>query len=221
MFAANARGSEGFDYSYGAGARTVPKGVSLNGEAGYGRLLWGNNGDGEVMYGYVRPVARARTSLVVNAAEAELQVAPVSFLVLSAGAGFTSRNVDTATADCAAADCRGSLGSQFTGGTLLLGAGGWVAGADLRLSWMRPLEPSAASRDFVDEDSALAGRGGGDRLLSHRFFLSLRMDRRWALGGFASAQQMNNSSASNRSQGIFVRMTEGMTTVTTDRKSVV
>ncbi len=199
----SALAKQGPDYSLGAGIRTLPKGASLSAELGYGVPLWGNSAPGEVFYGYMRTVTKLRTSALVNAGEVELQLAPISFFVLSGGTGASHRNVDSATIDCSQFDCRGVLGSQYIGSTLLLGAGDWAGGIDLRVDWLKPITSSATQQDFADENSVLVGKKDGDRLLTQRIFLAWSPLPNWRWGGFLSVQQMDVSSASNRTQGVF------------------
>jgi len=199
--------TEGFDYSLDVGMRSLPKAASLRAEVGYGQVLWGNRTHGEVLYGYVRPVTRFRTSVLVNAAEAELQLAPISFLILSGGSSVSQRNIDSATIDCSQFDCRGVLGSQHVGTTFLLGAGAWSGGLDLRVDWMKPMSAGATTSDFADENSVLVGKRDGDRLLTQQSFLVYQPLENWRLGGFMSKQQMTTSSTSNQTQGVFTRFT--------------
>jgi hypothetical protein len=203
----NAYANEGLDYSFGAGMRSLPKGASLSAELGYGRVLWGDSSSGEVFYGYVRPVTRVTTSVLVNAAEAELQLAPVSFLIFSAGAALSQRKVDSATIDCSQYDCRGALGSQYLDANLLLGAGPWAGVLEFRVDWMRPLNPNSPQADFADENSVLVGKRDGDRLVTQKLYLVYRPLENWRFGGFISKQQMTISSTSNQTQGLFTRLT--------------
>lgn len=209
------------DYSLGFGTQTVPRGSGFNAQFGYGQLLWGDNGNGQVLYGYVRPVMKINSSLVVNRAAAEMQLAPLSFVVLSGGALVGNRNFDIATVDCSSVECRGSITGSYTGATLFFGAGPLGGGLQTKTAWLRPLpandllgSSSGATRDFADEFTALAAHAGGDQLVTQQAFVTWRLNEIWRVGSFTSRQTMTESQAWNRSTGVFALKNESPWTFT-------
>ena len=205
-----ASGERGLDESAFFAARLLPSGLALGGTLGYGQLLWGENSEGNVLFGYVRPSVTATTSVLLNRAEVGVDLFPVSFLGLYAGARGSQRAVDLDTLNCTSVYCRGLLGTAYLKPQLLLGYGPVSAMASFQTAWLvSSNSPSNSMMPFGDDVSNLAGNAGGDQLIGSELAVQVKLDPAFATGTYLSTAHMLGSGSTNDLISVFGRYLRG------------
>ncbi|MCM2323520.1 MAG: hypothetical protein NDJ90_09690 [Oligoflexia bacterium] len=205
LHAGSARAGQ-FDYSFGAGARSLPLGATLIGDVGYNHILWGANNGRSPFFGYLRPAVKVQTSGVVNRGQVSLGVYPVSFWQLELGYAYSYRATTIDTLDCAVLECGGGLGRAFAGTSLVLARSGFFAGWS---STITALSPTRTEQAFGDESSSLAGAQGGDTLVSHEGFAGYELRPELRAGFLLSRDHMLSSGATSSLNSIFGRLDRG------------
>ncbi|MCM2278586.1 MAG: hypothetical protein NDJ89_10980 [Oligoflexia bacterium] len=203
---ASAEGPLAFDVSAGLGTRSLPLGATLIGELGYQHLLWGGGAKGDPFYGYLRPSAKLQTSGVVNRAQGTLAIHPVSFWGIELGYGQSHRATELDTLDCGLLECGGGLERASLGSSLVLGRAGFFVG------WTvtgQRLTPSRTGKDFADESSSLAGRRGGDTLVTNEGFAGYELMPDLRTGFLFSRDRMLGSGARSSLNSAFARLDYG------------
>jgi len=198
--------AEGWDYSCGAGIRTLPFGSSAFGSLGYGKIFWGEKeGADSYKYGYFRPGVRVQSSGLTNRAEAFLDFYPISFLGFSVGHYEGVRFTDTRTVNCVTAECRGLIGSSFVRSKFLAGYARFFFMAGAELHFLR----SSSAKPFSEETSSLVGQTGGDKLFSYDLSLGLSLRDNLRAGLLHQGQRMINSGSANDLEALFFQWSRG------------
>ena len=200
-------GSWHADHAVSLGVRNLPLGASVTGEFGYGTLLWGEKKGQDFTYGYVRGVARLRTSGLINRVDASFEIRPISFVGIRGGYAVSQRWSDGSVADCSYAGCLGSVASPYAGASLLLGHAGVVFAGDVQWGM---LTPSEQGKVFYDETLSLIGLQGGDHGLSTTAALTYCVPGSpWLGGALHMTDQMLGSGQSGTFAGAFGRYKSG------------
>jgi hypothetical protein len=171
-------GHADFDYNADFGLRSYPLSGALEGNLGYGLLLWGTPGSSP-MYGYVRPHVGAATAGYYNSGNAVLDVYPLSFLGGSVGGEAIENDKDYSAYDCAAYQCRGRSYRSFAQAELSLAAGPLFS----QFRWKRERWTLGAprSQQFIETTSGLALDGQGDFLTVYRGAVGVKYSEKWSL----------------------------------------
>jgi hypothetical protein len=191
--AVSAQGGQ-WDGWIGGGYLSQPLAAAAMGSLGYNALLWGTPGKGSIGYGFTRISLFARSSYFVSAGAARLELYPVSFLGLSAGAALSTRHTDLDTLDCSIVQCRGELTRLFAEAKLIFGAGPIFF---VPYAKAERLTSRDSGRPFGDEESNLAGMFHADSLLTYGGVLGVTLAHTWRVGVTGSHQKMTDSGADN------------------------
>lgn len=178
--------------------RSFPTGFYINATGGYSLPLWKVND--KVLYGYIRPSATAQTSFVVNAAQAQVDLNPISFLNLYVGKSYTDRNYDELdTFDCAAIVCDTKLKRDYYGARLALGAGPILLMGEAK--WFRSeLDEDHPGRQYADELSSLISSAGGDTLFQRNLIAGYKLTEKWMIGYLGQFNKMRNTDQTSTMQ---------------------
>lgn len=179
------------DYNLGLRARTYPLAGSVDGDIGYGFLLWGNQSAGNPFYGYLRPHVGASNAGYYNSAVASLDVFPLSFLGISGGGESIQNDKDYQAYDCSRYQCRGRSYRNFVQAELSLASGPLFG----QLLWKRERWSLAnpGTREFIDSTSGLSLNPNGDSQTMYRGALGVKLGERWSLAGIYAYTQSDNS----------------------------
>ncbi|MGE4233942.1 MAG: hypothetical protein AB7F43_11490 [Bacteriovoracia bacterium] len=200
-----------FDYNIGLGTRSLPLGLSSLSQMGYGQVLWGTYKQNSYSYGYIRPYQKIQASGFINRFDSGIGVYPISIFGFEAGHTFSFRNVDLATINCDAIECRGRTQSNYIGSRLILGALGFGFVTTVKQIW---IQPENKSRLFGDESSNLIGLAGGDRLFSLDATLIRPVNDRYSVGLYAYREKMLGAQTTSDHESVFGSLTNGDWTFT-------
>jgi hypothetical protein len=169
------------DYNADIALRSYPLSGILEGDLGYGFLLWGTAGAASPFYGYLRPHAGAGTAGSYNSGMAAVDFYPLSFLGGSAGGEAIENDKDYTAYDCLAYQCRGRSYRSFVQAEFSF-AGGPFFG---QIRWKREHWTLAAPSTgrFIETTTGLALQGQGDSLTVYRGVLGGKLSDHWALIG--------------------------------------
>lgn len=168
--------SEGLDYEFGLGARTLPIAGAAHAEAGYGVPLWGEWKD-SIFYGYLRPVLRITSAATINEVNTSLRLHPISFVGLAVGRATTFRNRDTSNiVDCSNLMCDGVLEANYLSTDTILATGAYFLSAEADA---RDFKASDVRENFYEDGSALIGSRESDRQVSSTLTLGKRLGDEW------------------------------------------
>lgn len=152
-----------------AKGRHYPLGGSTYLEAGDSRLLWGGSGNGRppaegANYGYWRPSVGATYADYYRGARAQVDLFPVAFFGVRAGARVVDNNGDYPGFDCGAGGdrCHGRYTATYAEARFAAGHGPWFAAATAKLTNMERRD--AGRGPFVEPTSALLLSAEDDRL---------------------------------------------------------
>jgi hypothetical protein len=160
-----------FDFDLGFQGRTIPSlGGELFAESGYNQILWGKKQEPkDVLYGLVRPSLGVSTSAVINAAKAELEIFPISFLGFSVGRQYVNSNYDFPFLKCMEITCQGEFVRNWVGSKIALGAKGYVAVASYYLHTLRSPDPH---QPMADWRNVIVGEGGEEVQIDRKLLLA-------------------------------------------------
>ncbi len=199
------------DYSAQSLVRSYPIGFFASATSGYGLKLWDKKDVNPAFYGYVRPSITAQTSLVVNQAKLELEVAPVAFARFYAGAALVNRDFnDLDTFDCDQVTCRAKMLRQYVGFKMAIKVKSFFLMTDHRFERVKTSEKRGV---FAEEMGTLLGANGDDVLRVNQLILGYELDERWAIGTLVIANAMEKFINSSRMQVGFVQHKMGKFTV--------
>ncbi|MCO4794137.1 MAG: hypothetical protein KC493_10510 [Bacteriovoracaceae bacterium] len=178
--------------------RSFPTGFYINATGGYSLPVW--KADDKVLYGYIRPSVTGQTSFVVNAAKAQVDINPISFLNLYAGKSYTDRNFnDLDTFDCVALVCDTKLKRDFYGARLALGAGPILVMGEAK--WYRSeLDEHHPGRQYADELSSLVSSAGSDTLFQRNLIVGFKFSPNYMVGYLGQFNEMRNTQQTSKMQ---------------------
>lgn len=187
--------AEGLDLDAGFAGRSLPFGAGGWGTVGYGKLLWGEEGENPLAYGYFRPSLEISSSYFVNKGTLAFDVFPIGIFGLSAGHVWSSRSLnEMETLDCSVVRCNGSWSGSFAKGTLALGYEKFFALYTRKLTFIVSGDPS---RPIAEEFSVLVGRSDRDRLCDSDLIVGYAISEQWSAGIQYKVQSMLDSGNAN------------------------
>jgi hypothetical protein len=139
-----------FDLSLGLQGRTLPSlGAEIYADSGYNLLLWGKKKNSrDIFYGLLRPSVSFSTSGVINAAKAELEFFPISFLGIAAARQYLNSNYDFPFFNCQEVTCTGEFVRNYVEAKMVLGANGWILLSNYKIDTLRSPNSQAPMADW-------------------------------------------------------------------------
>jgi hypothetical protein len=197
-----------WDLAAGAGGRTKPEGGGIGVMAGYGQMLWGQKeSKQDLLYGYIRPNARATTSLLVNRLDLALDAFPISFAGVTVGAASSHRIADLGTFECEAQQCKGRLDRLFVRSKLIIGYKDFFG---ILVTRFERHSPSLRTHPFfADEWSTLFGTNGHDVLQSNEATLGISLPGDFKAGLQLEWMKMLRSRSRSDHESVYGRKTIG------------
>jgi hypothetical protein len=177
-----------FDLTLGGFARSFPLSGYAYLQGGYDQLLWGTAGDSNVLYGYARPYLELDSAGTYNAASANFEVFPFSFLGFRTGYEWNQNDTNYTNYHCANFNCEGTMYRQYVEGQLLLGYSVWFA--SLWLRWDKWTHKNPELGEFIDPNNGLIATADGDAEMVLRGFTGVSVDDQWAVVIGAQYYQM-------------------------------
>lgn len=189
--------SAGLDYNLGVDLGSMSYWSNASATLGYGFLLWGDDPlkalpkEGFArpdeylwQYGYIRPEVRIESSVSRNAAMAEIELSPISWIILSAGKSIEERSDNGRLEyNCVSASCEGKLErTRLTVGGFPMGIGRFFLGGFSRWDFIQS-QDKPRDRDFVDQMSGLVGRTSEDTLRTDAILGGIVITKKIVLGG--------------------------------------
>lgn len=182
-------------------ARSYPTAFFINATGGYSLPVWKK--DDKVLFGYIRPSVTAQTAFVVQMAQAQIDINPISILNLYAGKSYTERDFDELpTFDCVAIVCDTKIKRDYYGARLALGGGPFLVMADFK--WLHSeLDEHHPGRQYADELSSLISSPGNDTLHQKTIIAGYKVSDRWMMGYLAQFNEMRNTQQESHMQYYF------------------
>lgn len=178
------------DYSAGFAGRNRPRSAWGWAEAGYGQTFWGEPTPGNFLYGFVRPWVNLGSIAVVHEAAAGVDFYPVSFAGIRLAKHRMLRNTESIYFDCTEYSCRGYLDRAELTTDVTLGAAGWFANGMYRRDI---LLPGSKDRPFVDDNTTLSGKAGGDIVTNARLVAGRQLPDDVVVGVMTMADSMRGT----------------------------
>jgi hypothetical protein len=174
------------DYNVDGAFRSNPLSGILEGDLGYGQLLWGEAGAGP-MYGYIRPHVGAGTAGYYNSAIASLDLYPLSFLGVRAGGEAIQNDKKYTAYDCETYQCKGRMYRTFVQSELTAGYSSYF----IQLRWKRERWTLADPNNsqFIETGSGLSLSGKGDAQTVYRATLGYKLNPTWTILGVVNYSQ--------------------------------
>lgn len=176
-----------YDLSFGGFVRSFPLSGYAYAQGGYDQLLWGTAGD-TIWYGYARPYLELDTAGTYQAASANFEVFPISFLGFRAGYEWNQNDTNYRNYHCDNFNCEGTMYRQYVESQLLLGYSVWFA--SLWLRWDKWTHKNPENGDFLDPNNGLIVTADGDSEMVVRGFTGVNVDETWAVIFGAQYYQM-------------------------------
>jgi hypothetical protein len=167
----------GFEPSVQALVRSYPLSGSLDLDLGYSAVVWGQPGNENPWFGYLRPSIGAKTAGSYNSGGAEIAIFPVSFVGFSAGGEAISNGEDYKAYDCEAFNCRGKFWRTYASASLALAAGPVFLVGRGKIEKLK--QAPDQSLDFIEPTSGLAARQNGDELKTASGLLGYKVSPTW------------------------------------------
>lgn len=191
-----------WDYSYAAGVRSLPLGLSAWGELGYNHLLWGDSPSASnPFYGYVRPKVSLQSSGIVNRADVGIDLAFWAPLVFEVTYAWDHRSGDFSEFDCAQLQCRGLVRRAKVAAKLSAGYG------DYFLLWDSLMEqvkaPLSVTQDVGDQYWSLRAASAQDLMLSTELTLGRKLSDQWSAGVVGARSRFQNTGENSTSAMAF------------------
>ena len=168
------------DTSFAVYARSYPRSGVLEGEIGYGNLLWGGSGGAggsDIMYGYIRPFAVGATSGTYNSLAAGVDFFPVSFLGVRGGGEYSNNSRRYVDFDCYALNCLGTRYRSFFEAQVFFGNKQIFGQVKMRRQrWSQDQENAG---NFVDPTSGLEVKANGDSETVWQSYLGVTINPSW------------------------------------------
>ncbi|MGZ3721977.1 MAG: hypothetical protein ACXVA9_03540 [Bdellovibrionales bacterium] len=189
MFFSGAVAAE-IDFNISGAVRSYPLSGILEGDLGYGLLLWGQHGSGP-MYGYIRPHVGAATAGYYNSAIASLDLYPISFFGFRAGGEAIENDKNYTAYDCDRYQCKGRSYRTFAQGELTVGHGPiFVQLREKREHWTLG---NPNSGEFMETSSGLSLSGQGDSQTVYRAVAGYKINPTWTVMGVYMYSQSDNT----------------------------
>jgi hypothetical protein len=182
------RAMAGFEPSVSALARSYPLSGSLNAKLGYSAVLWGQPGNENPWFGYIRPSIGGATAGSYNSGNAEIAVFPISFIGFSAGGESISNGADYRAYDCDTYGCRGKFWRTYASASLALGAGPFFLVGRGKVEKLKQHPDQAL--DFIEPTSGLAAQQNGDELKTATGVLGIKISPSWIVAYTYSWSEM-------------------------------
>jgi hypothetical protein len=205
---------EGVDYNASAQAG-YPWSGNFDSYLGYGFMLWGQKKKDpkvfkDVLYGYIRPNLRFKTSGIANSLEARLDLYPISFVGLTLGQVFSYTNLkilgdasEKTGVDCDTFQCGGLLFRSFMEAKLKGGFQNYFAVFFSRADFL--VNSGKKARGFVDTSASLVGGGRSDVLTTHWLKVGTKLaNPKWAMGVHLERKKMMGTGEEAFQEQIFV-----------------
>ncbi len=148
------------DYGFTSLFRSFPLGAFVHANYGQSIIFWGKAGTKNPLYGYARTEGSFRTSGVINATTARVELFPISIVGVYAGRSFQVRNSNELdTFNCDVVVCDGKVERNFIGIKAAIGAFGFFAMLDFKQIRVNMKNHTGI---FADESVTLLARSGND-----------------------------------------------------------
>lgn len=167
-----------WDLAFGGFGRSFPLSGYVYAQGGYDRLLWGENGNDAILYGYLRPYIELDTAGTYNAASANFEIFPISFWGVRLGTEWNQNDTRYRNYICDSYNCEGTMYRQYIESQLLTGFYGWFASVWLR--WDKWTHKNPELGDFLDPNNGLAAAAGGDSEMVVRGITGYNVTDEWA-----------------------------------------
>jgi hypothetical protein len=192
------------DLSVGGAARTYPAiGAEVSGAIGYNHILWGKSPKDETkknpLYGIIRPILSASSSVVVNSYDARLEVYPISFMGLVAGRAHTRSDFEKFPFfDCEKVRCKGTMDRDYFMFKMALGHKSILAVGNVSVSRNQYNDPTGENLPVGEFRFATLASPGSDQMYRSQYILGYKLSSDDLIGvvaeyvEFADANQSHN-----------------------------
>lgn len=174
------------DYFVQGSLRSYPMGTAVNAEVGEGYKFYDKD---KVLYGYIRAALNLQSSVLVNYAQAQLELYPVSFLGFYAGKAYGKRSSKKLQGfDCEEIECETDLAKNYFGINLALA---FKNIKFINFYKRSTLDSKQENKYFAEEYSNLIGINE-DTLISHTSILGYDLNEENMIGLLYLRNQMHN-----------------------------